>query len=77
MAECPRPEKVRHASKAAALAAIKSLRAAGKGSPDWSAYLCACGSWHIGHSSWKLRARVRRTLSAADHRNGVPHRHRR
>ena len=41
---CPRPEKVRHGSRVEAKEAIASLYRAGRGNPDYVAYLCVCGA---------------------------------
>lgn len=65
MTACPRPEKVPHKSRGAALTAITSLTAAGRGNPDLQAYRCPCGAWHVGHSSVALRKRIHRALSAS------------
>ncbi|MGH1563054.1 hypothetical protein [Mumia sp. DW29H23] len=62
MTDCPTPTKRRHRSKDAALAQITSLYSHGRGNPDLNAYRCVCGSWHVGHSSWLLRKRIRRAL---------------
>ena len=59
-------QKVIHASKADALAAIRSLYRAGRGNPDYRSYPCRAADgtehWHIGHSRHALRRRVRRAL---------------
>lgn len=66
MTTCPRPEKIRHATKQAALAAIRSLNKAGRGNPDMTAYRCVCGSWHIGHDLAKFTYRIRRAVRAGN-----------
>lgn len=62
MSACRWPEKNRHASKAAAKAAIGALYAAGKGSPDMAPYPCG-DHWHIGHDVTRFKARIRRSLA--------------
>lgn len=58
---CQWPEKIRHATKAAAQGAIAALEADGKGSPDMTAYPCG-DHWHIGHDLGHFKARIRRAL---------------
>lgn len=58
---CPKTQKVIHATKDDARAAIRSLYKAGRGNPDYRAYPCG-EHWHVGHSRVALRKRVRRAL---------------
>ncbi|GAB2762820.1 hypothetical protein [Nocardioides pakistanensis] len=67
MSTCPKTQKVIHASKDDARAAIASLYRAGRGNPDYRPYPCretADGPvhWHVGHSRVALAKRVRRAL---------------
>jgi hypothetical protein len=48
---CERPEKVAYASRAAARRARKRVQ---KGKEKLSAYLCGCGSWHLGRLAPKV-----------------------
>lgn len=64
IARCPHTGKQCHTNKGAALAAIRSLNHAGKGSPDMSPYRCDCGAWHIGHDSRLFRKRIKNALAA-------------
>lgn len=59
---CPHPEKVAHATEAAALKHRNGLRYGAGASPDLVAYLCRCGAWHVGHSREHLDARIKRSL---------------
>jgi hypothetical protein len=63
---CPHPHKVKHATRGAALAHIRSLYAAGKGNPDMTPYLCVCGWWHVGHDLESFRRRIRRATRAGN-----------
>lgn len=60
--ECPTPRKHRHATKRGALAHLANLREARDLGPDWNAYRCPCGSWHVGHKPGSLQFRIRRAL---------------
>lgn len=64
--DCPHPAKQRHASKAAAVASIRSRYKAGKGNPDLTAYLCVCGAWHVGHSVKLFGKRIKRAVDAGN-----------
>lgn len=61
MSTCPKTQKVIHASKDDARAAIASLYRAGRGNPDYRPYPCG-QHWHVGHSRVALAKRVRRAL---------------
>jgi len=58
---CASPHKIKHTSKEAAKAAIRSLYRSGRGNPDYRAYPCD-GHWHVGHSQERLGQRIRRAL---------------
>ena len=59
MTECQWPWKHQHATKEEAQRHIGALWAAGRGSPDLNVYQCG-SHWHVGNSTVKLRARIRR-----------------
>lgn len=56
---CPTPGKKRHPDEAAAVEHIRQLYKGGKGNPDYCAYRCPCGCWHIGHSRVHFTRRIR------------------
>lgn len=69
MAECPTPDKVRHASLEDARKHAKALRRFQHASQDVLPYQCVCGTWHIGHSKVNLGKRIHRALySTAAHK---------
>lgn len=70
MTTCPRPDKIRHPTPAAARAHARALRRNG-GSPDIQAYPCVCGTWHAGHNLRSLQQRIRRALHGQHHRRRV------
>lgn len=55
---CQHPQKVRHATKDAAQAAIGALYRAGRGNPDLTAYQCE-DHWHVGHDLRRFKKRIR------------------
>lgn len=57
---CPTPTKRQHISAAEAKDHIAKLDAAGRGNPDYNAYRCQCGVWHIGHSAVSFERRIRK-----------------
>lgn len=62
---CPHPQKIQHATKAAALEAIADLYRNGKGNPDLNAYQCPGPGpqhWHVGHSAVHFRRRIGKAL---------------
>jgi hypothetical protein len=61
-AACIAPHKVAHKDRDAALKAIRSLYAAGRGNPDYNAYRCPAGHWHVGHDRVRLDRRIRKAL---------------
>lgn len=61
-AACPRPEKRRYGSKIEAKGVIAAMYRHGDGNPDLNAYLCVCGSWHVGHNPRWLHQRIRSAL---------------
>lgn len=58
---CPHPEKVKHANRADALAAIRSLYKAGRGNPDLVTYRCG-DHFHVGHNAQHFRRRIKQAL---------------
>jgi hypothetical protein len=60
--ECPTPSKKRHWSKGEGKDHITSLTRAGRGNPDYQVYPCACGWYHVGHSSVKFQKRIKKVL---------------
>ena len=59
---CRNPEKIKHATRKKALAAIESLERAGRGNPDLRAYPCG-DHWHVGHSVIAFKKRIKKALS--------------
>lgn len=61
---CPHPEKYKHVSAAAALAARDSLERERGIDLGLRPYRCVCGSWHLGHRgkdpSWAKKLRRKR-----------------
>ena len=49
---CERPDKVAYPSRAVARRARKRVQ---KGKEKLSAYLCACGNWHLGRIAPKVK----------------------
>jgi hypothetical protein len=65
MTSCPRPDKLRHHTPAAAWAHARALRRAG-GSPDIKPYYCRDHqAWHVGHDPRSLRRRIHHALRKA------------
>jgi len=60
--DCPTPTKIRHTSERRALKQLASLRRAQPLGPDWNAYLCRCGCWHVGHEPGALNRRIQAAL---------------
>lgn len=56
---CPHPAKRKHISKEEAERHIRLLEAADRGNPDYMAYLCKCGLFHVGHSKVKFEHRIK------------------
>ena len=59
---CPTPIKKRHGTRAEALTHIAGLYRAEKGNPDYRAYKCVCGVYHVGHSRDSLKQRIKLAL---------------
>lgn len=59
---CPHPEKQAYPSEQDALRHRNDLRFRRDGSTDLTAYQCACGMWHVGHSQQRLNARITAAL---------------
>lgn len=62
MTGCPHPEKHRHASRAAALAALASLEKARGIDLTMRAYQCG-DHWHLGHPKKTRKEALRQTLA--------------
>ena len=61
---CPKAGKVSHRSKRAALAALRSLEASGKGDAAMSCYYCRdCRAWHTGHDRHLAHDRITQLLA--------------
>jgi hypothetical protein len=58
---CKWPGKQRHASKQAALAAIRQLYRAQRGNPDLEPYPCG-DHWHVGHGAAHFQQRIRKAV---------------
>lgn len=76
MAKCPHPEKVAHATEAAALKALASLEAARGIDVAIRAYPC-CGHWHLGHPNHGGKGALRRALADGKARSQAARRKRR
>lgn len=61
--KCPNPTKRRHISREEALDHIAKLNASGRGNPDYNAYQCVCGVWHVGHSARHFEKRIKTVVS--------------
>lgn len=54
LAACPHPEKQAYRCKSDAQGHLQALRRGRRGSlrpGTLNVYLCACGMWHVGHTS--------------------------
>lgn len=61
-AACRWPNKMRHATPAAAKAHIADLYRSGKGNPDLGVYQCG-DHWHVGHGVVHFRKCIRKSLT--------------
>lgn len=59
--DCPNPDKMAHRSQAAALKHRDNLEQKNGIDLTPRPYLCACGSWHLGHSTKRTRLARRTT----------------
>lgn len=60
--KCPHPEKRQYSTRAEAKNVIRAMYRTGNGNRDLHAYLCPCGSWHVGHSVVRFGKRIRHSL---------------